>query len=352
MEVLRPILDEITQHYLRYQNSLAMMVERGYAINVGMLQNINYGADTMPIPEVIKMWHQTGRLLFNYMNASGVQGMYGGGSATPITPIDGGMGTRVDETIKAMEFAFKKIELFVGINLASLGITPEPNVPTSATKEAMQATMNALKPIIDAGLEIKQSAGESMMRRIQIGIRNSKEIRDSYTGVVSPSDVEEIRLMEKNSVEYGLTLKPKPDSMMKAQFTNWLNIALQDTRDGNAGIYTSDAMYFTARLEAGEDILDLIKQVRYRIKKNREEKQQADSQQTQQQIQGNAQNEQQKHQNAMELLQAEGQMKAGEEMIRGKIKDQQSNKEMIRDLYSELREAVNAENAINTNAGR
>jgi hypothetical protein len=251
-----------------------------------------------------------------------------------------------------MEFAFKKIELFVGINLMALGITPEPNVPTGSTKEAMQGTMNALKPILDAALEIKQSAGEGLLRRIQIGIRNSQDIRDSYAGVVSPMDIQSLVAMEKNAVEYGLSLKPKPDEKMKAMFYKWMENALQDTRDGNTGLYTSDAMYFTARLEAGDDVLDLTRQMRYRIKKNKEEKEQADMAQSQAQIQGQAQVEQLKHQQEMEKLQAEQQGKVAEELVRGEIKDRQSNKELVRDMYANLREAADAEAGINTSVRR
>ena len=348
IENLIPIFDEIAQLYLRYQNSLAMMVERGYALNTSMLANVNLGGNTLNVGEVVKMWQQTGRLLYSY----GGNGLYTGGSALPVTPIDGGLGTRVDETIKSLEFAFRKIELFIGINLAMLGVTPEPNVAASNTKEAMQATMNSLKPILDAALEVKQSAGECMMRRIQVGIRNSEKIRNTYKGVISPTEIDALKEMEASSVQYGLILKPKPDSMMKAQFNKWLDIALQDTRDGNAGLTTSDAAYFTTRLEAGEDIMDLIRQMRYQIKKNGEIKQQQKQADIQQQIEGNAQNEQQKHANDMEKLQAEGQMKAGEEIIRGKIKEKLTNKEMIRDLYAELREAANAEEGINTSIRR
>lgn len=348
VENLIPIFDEITQLYLRYQNSLAMMVERGYAINTSMLGNVNLGAGTIPPAEVIKMWQQTGRLLYSY----GDNGLYTGGAALPVTPLDGGLGTRVDETIKSLEFAFRKIELFVGINLASLGVTPEVGTPTSSTKEAMQATMNALKPILDATLEIKQSAGECVMRRIQIGLRNSEKIRTTYKGVISPTEIDAIVMMENQSVQYGLTLKAKPDAMIKAQFYKWLDAAVQDTRDGNAGLYVPDAMYFTARLEAGEDIIDLMRQMRYQIKKNREEAQQQKSADIQQQIDGNAQNEQMKHANEMEKMQAEQKGKIGEEMIRGQIKDRQSNKEIIRDLYAELREAANAEDGLNTSVRR
>jgi len=313
-----------------------------------MLGNVNLGGGILPVGDVVKMWQQTGRLLYSY----GDNGLYTGGSALPITPIDGGMGTRVEESIKGLEFAFRKIELFVGINLASLGVTPEVGTPTSTTKEAMQATMNALKPIIDATLEIKQSVGSCVMRRIQVGVRNSDVIRNAYKGVISPSEIDALVEMEGNDVQYGLSLKAKPDAMMKAQFGKWLDAAVQDTRDGNTGLYVSDAMYFTTRLEMGEDIIDLMRQMRYRIKKNREEAQQQKQSDIQQQIEGNAANEQQKHANEMQKLQAEGQIKAGEEMIRGQIKDRQANKEIVRDLYAELREAANAENGISTSIRR
>jgi hypothetical protein len=352
IENLIPILDEITQLYLRFQNSLAMMVERGYAVNLAMLNNLNYGGDTLPAAEAIRMWRQTGVLPYQYINAAGVGGMYGGGAATPITPIDGGLGTRVEESVRAMEFAFRKIELFVGVNLMSLGITPEANVPAENTKQAMQSTMNALKPILDASLEVKQSAGESMMRRIQIGLRNSQEIRDSYSGVVSPMDIQAMVEMEKNAVEYGLFLKPKPDEKRKLMFYKWIEAALQDTRDGNTGLYTSDAIYFTERLEMGDDILDLTRQLRYRIKKNKEEKEQADMAQSQAQIQGQMQAEQLKHQNAMQLEQQKGQISVGEELIRGKITESQTNLEMTRDVYTQLMESANAERGINTSIRR
>ena len=352
IENIRPILDEVTQLYLRYQNSLAMMVEKGYAVNLALLENLNYGGDTLPVHEAFNMWRRTGILPYQYINASGVQGLYGGGAATPVTPIDGGLGTRVDETIKSMEFAFRKLEMFAGINLLTLGMTPKPNVPSGTTEEAMQSTMNALKPIIDASLEVKQSVGESMMRRIQIGLRNSQGIRDSYSGIVSPMDIQAMVDMEKNAVEYGLFLKPKPDEKRKALFYKWMEGALQDTRDGNTGLYTSDAIYFTERLEMGDDILDLTRQMRYRIKKNKEEKEQADMAQSQAQVEGNMQMQQQKHQQDLEKLQVEGKQKVGEELVRGKIKENQTMAEMVRDLYAELREAANAEKGLNTSIRR
>jgi hypothetical protein len=158
--------------------------------------------------------------------------------------------------------------------------------------------------------------------------------------------------MEGYGVQYGLSMKAKPDSAMKAMFAQWIATALQDTRDGNAGLYTSDAMYFTARLEAGEDVYDLLRQMRYTIRKNQEEKQQSDMAKINQQIQGNAQNEQMKAQNEMQRIQLEGQLKAQEELIRGQIKDKQTRLENNYMILAEAQKAADMEAGINVNVSR
>lgn len=351
MEVLIPILDEIEQLYLRYQNSMAMMIENGIQINTALLQNVNYGGAIMPIHEVVKMGLQTGRWLYSYMSQGGLPGMYGGGTAVPITPIQGGLATRVQETTEALTLAFKKIELFLGFNLATIGVTPEPNVPVGSTKEAMQSTINTLKPILDRALEIKQSAGESMMRRIQIGIRNDEGIRTAYSDVVGKAAIEALRQMEGNAVQYGMTLKPKPDDKMKALFYKWMDEAVANTKAGNVELHTSDKIYFSTRLEAGGDIVELTKQLRYRIKKNQEEYQKQSEASIAQQTQGNLEAQAQKHQQEMEKISTEGQIRLQEEMVRGQIKDQESTKQMLANIYQGLQEEDMAERGLNAPKG-
>ena len=343
MDNLKPILDEIAMHALRYQNSVAMMVERGYAINVSMLANVNLGGGTMPPGELFKMLRQTGILPYSY---GGYTNMYSGGAATPITPIDGGLGTRVEETVQAMEFAFKKIELFTGINLATLGVTPDANVAVSNTKEALMATANVLKPIMDACFEIKESAGTSLMRRLQISLRNNAKTRDIYSGVVSPTDIEKVVEMEKGGVEYGLSLKARPDSLAKARFEKWIELGLANSRENRPGIDITDGIWFMSRLDGGEDINDLERQMRYAINKNKEEKQQETMANVQTQSEQLMQQEAQKHQNEMEKIGAEGQIKIQEEAIRGEIKKRQSIIDGNLEFLKGLKESADAEQGI------
>ena len=63
IERLVPFLDQLQITWLKYQNSVAMMIERGYAVNVGMLMNITDGRKKKwDMLELLKMMRQTGIL--------------------------------------------------------------------------------------------------------------------------------------------------------------------------------------------------------------------------------------------------------------------------------------------------
>ena len=343
-----PILDQITQTFLRYQNSLAMMVERGYAINTTMLGNVTMGGGKLKPAEVMKLWQQTGRLLYSY---SASTGLYSGGSALPVTEIPGGMGERVRETMDTFDLLFKQLELMTGINPVSLGATPDPNAPVGTTQAALQATTNVLKPIMDSCFELKEGVGSCMMRRIQVGIKNSEPIRKAYSGVISPSDMEALRLMESEGVQYGLSLKAKPDMKQKMRFENWINIALQNTREQRPGIDLNDAIWFMSQLENGADLMDLEKQLEYAIEKNKQEAEAQSQRAMETQGQINAQNEQMKAQAEMARIKAENEAKVSEEIVRGKVKANQTKLEGNLALLEATRLAMEAEQGITVNQG-
>ncbi len=347
---IKPILDQMTQTYLRYQNSLAMMVESGVAINTSMLGNVAMGGGKLKPWEVLQLGRQTGFWLYSY---SASTGLYSGGAATPVTPIKGGMGERVRETMETFEMLFRQLELMTGINPVSLGASPDPNAPVGTTQAALQATLNVLKPIMDACYEIKKGTGECLMRRIQTGIRNSEKIREAYVGIISSSDMESLRIMESEGVQYGLSLKAKPDMKQKMRFEKWIDIALQNTREQRPGIDLNDAIYFMSQLENGADLLDLEKQLEYAIEKNKQEAQAQVERNMQVQGQVNAQNEQMKMQGELAKIKAEAEAKIAEESLRGQIKMGQTKLEGNLALLEAVRQGMEAEQGLNVNtAGR
>ena len=348
MSRMKPIVDQMTQAYLRYQNSLAMMVERGYAVNTAMLANVTLGGGRLKPAEALTLWRQTGILPFSY---SASTGLYTGGAATPIVPLEGGMGPRVEETMRTFDMLFGLLEKMTGINPVSLGMTPDPNAPVGTTQASMQATANVLRPILDACYELKQSTGTCLMRRIQIGIRTSEKVRKAYSGIISPSDMEALRLLEAEGVQYGMTLRAKPDAKMRAKFTEWCALALQNVREQRPGVDLPDVMYFETALERGEDLYDLIDQMRYIIEKNKQEAEAQSQRAMETQGQINAQNEQMKVQGEMAKIDADRKGAINEEVVRGSIKQKQSVLDANIRLLEQLREASLAEQGLTITKG-
>lgn len=349
MERLVPILDQIEINFLRYQNSLAKMVENGYAINTSMLGNVTLGGQKLKPAEVIKLFKQTGFFLYQY---SAGTGLYTGGAALPITAIDGGMKNRVEETLRTLDMWMGTIKTMTGLDVVALSSMPVAADSKEGQGEQVQITLDVLKPILDATAEIKESAGSSIMRRIQIGVRKSDIIKKAYAGVISKSDMETLVRMEGSGVQYGLSLKSRPDRIAKATFQKWIDIALQNTREQRPGIELHDAIRFKSLLDNGADIGELEQQLGYTIVKNKEEAQANSEKMIGLQGEENRKSEQEKIQGELVKIKAEAEAKIAEEQQRGVIKDRQANKEIIRDLYAELREAANAEDGINTSISR
>lgn len=261
---LVPIFDHIAIAWLQFQNDLANMVQRGYAINMAMLMNVQMNGKDLDPAQILTLWKQKG--LLPYMLSP--NGNYTGGMSLPVTPIDGGLGKRVEETMATLEMYYKSIEDIVGINPLSLGASPDPKAPVSTSEAALRATSNVLKPIVDALFEVKESIAESLCLRIQIGLRVSDSIRKAYAGVVNPNDIRTMIQAEQSGTKYGIMLRVRPNEKQREAIVNYMNIAIQ------AGQITPpDAMYFSERIESGADITEIRQEIDYAIKKTLEEQQ-------------------------------------------------------------------------------
>ncbi len=349
MERLIPILDQIEITFLRYQNSLAKMVENGYAINTSMLGNVTLGGEKLKPAQVIKLFKQSGFFLYQY---SAGTGLYTGGAALPITAIEGGMKNRVEETIRTLDLWLGQIKTQTGIDVVALSSQPVTVDAKEGQEVQVAVTQSILRTITKAVREVKQSTGESLMRRIQIGVRNSPEIRKAYAGVISNADMEAIVRMEAEGVQYGLSLKARPDRKARLRFDKWVDIALQNTREQRPGINVNDAMRFSQLLDAGVDLDEVIKMFDYIVIKNGE--QAIKDRNESMQIQGEEQRKTdfQKAQIELEKIKAEGDIKFKEELLRGQIKQTETNKQIAADLYKSLREEVAAEDGINISGSR
>jgi hypothetical protein len=110
-------------------------------------------------------------------------------------------------------------------------------------------------------------------------------------------------------------------------------------------------MYFETALERGEDLYDLIDQMRYIIEKNKQEAEAQSQRAMETQGQINAQNEQMKVQGEMAKIDADRKGAINEEVVRGSIKQKQSVLDANIRLLEQLREASLAEQGLTITKG-
>ena len=335
---LIPIFDHIAITWLQFQNDLANMVQRGYAINMAMLMNVSMNGKELDPASVLTMWKEKG--LLPYILSP--NGQYGGGMALPITPIEGGLGKRVEETMGALNMYYKSIEDIVGINPLALGASPDPNAPVSTSEAALRATSNVLKPIADSMFELKESIANSLCLRIQIGLRVSDSIRKSYAGIINPIDIKTMVLAEQSGTKYGIILRARPDEKQRQNIMRYMEIAIQ------AGQITPpEAMYFSERIESGADIGEIRQEIDYSIKKNQEAQQKMQQDNIQKQNEGLMQMEQQKAEAMAKQSVLDTQGKILEESKRGENKNSQLITKGNIEFIKQLKESADAEKGLN-----
>jgi hypothetical protein len=304
IERLVPFLDNLQITWLKYQNSVAMMIERGYAVNVGMLMNISDGkGKKWDMLALLKMMRQTG--ILPYMLS--MTGNYQGGNPTPIAEIGGGMGARVQETADTFAMLFNMIEQITGLNPVALGTNPDPNAPVGTTQMALNATNNTLKPFVTALFEVKRSLADSLMQRIQIGIRANKDVREVYAGLIGEADVRMLQEAEKLGAQYGLIVRQRPAGEYKAELSRWIETALAASRDGGNSLELPDAMLIKEKMWRGENLTEIRQQVAYYIDRAKKDSERKQKEMVGMQQQGLMQQEQMKIQSAQQMAQIEGQ---------------------------------------------
>jgi len=332
-EQLIPIADEFMKAWLRHQDSMAKMFEEGKAINIGMLMNIVDGENKKIGWESLIEMYKKERILPYLLSLTG---QYQGGDVSPIKDIPGGMGDRLLETVNHLNWCFQMIEKLTGINLVALGATPRPETKVATTRWALQGTADALKSLITGTLELKENMAYALMRRIQVGLKNSDIIRRAYSGIVGTRELEALSTAEKDMVEYGMSLHYRPDTEYKERLMKFIEVALQPGRDGIPQLDIDDAMYFEEALSRGLDPVEIRQQITYKIRQRRLQNLKEKMAYIDRQNQGLASINQQKAQEDARLRQMEVELKTYEENLRTKNKIKENRVKANQDIIMEL----------------
>jgi hypothetical protein len=241
---------QMTAAYFRLQNAIAMAAPSGLAIEVTSLQNMVLGGDKMKELELIKIRRQTGDQLYKATTHKGVPNIPGG--FKPIQELQGGIGNQLVEFIKVWEFNTEAIRDTTGINQSSDASSPDPNASVGGTKIAQAATNNALRPIYNAYLNIKENTAKTMSMRIQLLIKHNKE---AYTGYMPVLGTMGVQIMSAGAdtvdADYYIKYEAKPTDERRDVIMQAAMKAMTPDKDGTTMIQMSDFLMIERLLESG-----------------------------------------------------------------------------------------------------
>ena len=278
---LKPIYDNIQIGWIKYQNAMAQQFESGYTIDWRMLQNISDGDKKFSPQSILKMWKETGILLFM---SRPIGQPYQGGASAPVHRLEGGMGNTLNEAMGRIQLQFTLIEKMTGFSPVALGATPYPDAPVTTTERSLQATHSSMKPMIRGLFNLKNQLAKSTSSRIQQMLKYDKESAAEYEKVIGMGGIQAIMTAQSTAAEYGIRLQARPTLQEKTSLLRAAEISLQPGRDGNPGISYDDYTYIVERLHAGGNIKEIrlyLNQAKKRMeKKSFQEKQILIKQQT------------------------------------------------------------------------
>jgi len=288
---LYPVYDDIQIGWLQYQNSRAQLFNAGYAVDYRMLNNISDGEKKMDPMEVLKMWKETGILLFMSV---GVGQYYKGGASIPVHRIEGGMAQALQDAIGRIQMAFMLIERMTGFSPVALGATPNPEAPVTTTERSLQATHNSMKPMIRGIFDMKNMLAKSTAPRLQQILKYDKEAEKEFIKVIGEGGVEAIKIAQSTAAELGIKLQARPTAQEKTSLLQAAQQAMMPGRDGIRGISIDEYTYILERLNANGNIKEIrlyLSQAKKRSERRSFQEKQA---LIQQQTQGNLQVNEQK----------------------------------------------------------
>ena len=276
VEQLMPILDAFQHTWLKIQDVKATAVKAGFAYEWESLQGMKLGGGKADPLDILAVHRLTGNSFFTRHSRHS-----GNVNATPIIPTASNYGQQLQELIADMDFNARMLEDITGINLVSLGATPDPRQGKAVTQLAVSSSGAVVKNIFDKTFLLKANASLDLLMRVQLDLRNSQTVQQRYRAVVGELGVKTLIEAEGMGVKFGTRMVARPSAEDMALIDEILAIAIANSRNGESDFKPNDVLYIKRRMREGANMKEIEQYIGY-ITEKRNQERQAYAQQTQQ----------------------------------------------------------------------
>lgn len=223
-ERMIPHADQLVLINLKIQQLLMKAIPPGVAVNADAIENVmkGLGQGVMTPLEVIKMFTQTGSLVYRMKAADGspIQGK-------PVDILPNGIPPGFDMLSQMWMSEMNKIYSVIGYNQAMDGVVTSESL-VGLQENQKQATGNSLRPLNNAYLKLVRM----MSKELSLMIQDKIEYSDGLAGferAIGKQSIDVIKAAKGLPLfEFGISVNYAPDQVEIQKTTEKINIALQE----------------------------------------------------------------------------------------------------------------------------
>lgn len=240
-QMLIPLADAYALNWYKFQNALVKAPPAGLAVEFQSLQNITLAGRKMKPSDVLKLRTQTG---FYAYRSTNVFGRSNSNTALPFHELDGGIGRQFDEFLKSFDLFQALMQRVSGFTDIAAAQSPQPREAVGNNQMAYAATTNALKPLFNALVVIKEKTARNCVNRIQVVAKYNKEGYQGYIPTIGNASMEAIKITaDYSSYEMGLIVRVQNDMEQKQALEVALIEAMRPGKDGAPGLTVSQYLF-------------------------------------------------------------------------------------------------------------
>ena len=246
-----PSLDQLQIAVLRYRNAVAKAPPSGIRVEFGSLSNMTLGGNVMSPMDILKVYRDSGDLIFRATVDSSGKPLQGVGD--PISELKGGMGQILQELITCFNLEINNIRELTGLSAVVDASAPTPESQVGTARIAEAAANDVLRPMVNAYKFNKQRAGRNMASRWQIIAAFAKDPITAIISAAGSNYTEIIKIGHELSLPtIGIMFESTIDEAMIAKIDQAALASMQMGKNGQPGITMSDYFVIQRILEQGE----------------------------------------------------------------------------------------------------
>jgi hypothetical protein len=268
VESMIPIADDIQLTHLHLQNDRAMAPPDGLKIEISSITNIKIGKKTLHPLGVLKVYSNTGKLLYRVAPLENGQPI---GIQNPVERIEGGYNNAVMAAANSLQLAFNELNRISGIADIAVGGNPKSEQGLGVTRVALDTTDQTLGPIYTGWITIKENCAQYSALKIHSSILGAEGINSPYYEMLGPQKFNAIKGVGPfPPVYWGFNIIAVVDAEMKAKVEDAAKAALGLGKDGVPILSYAEYLFVLSKLQENCNLDDIRAYMAYKETKARE----------------------------------------------------------------------------------